>query len=290
MRVVPYLSLTKPATVALLLFTSVASMLIAYFVNNRSPETLIWTLAILSVYFSCSGTNAVTCYIDKDIDGIMERTSNRPIPQGMIYPNTLAAIFGASLIALGLMLASFVGPLFLLIGFLGIFDTVVVYSAGLKRRTPWNIVIGGFGGGLPALAGWVAVTGSISILALLLFCLVVAWIPGHIWSLVIMYREDYEKARVPMLPIVLKEERALRCIASTAIVLFLLSISVWMTGAFGWSYLSVAILLGLGLLLLAGRLVIRPTKKNAYMLFKFSSPYLFALFLSMVLDALMLSA
>ena len=282
-----YFSLTKPAIVALLLFTSVAMMLTAHFVEEADPGVAIWILAILSVHLTTSGTNAVTCYIDRDVDRAMERTQKRPIPRGQIRPDRRAALFGGALVIAGLVLTLLVGLLFLFIGILGVVDTVVVYSAGLKRRTPWNIILGGFGGGLPALGGWVAITGSIGLIPLMAFSLVVAWIPGHIWSLALLYKDEYSKAGIPMLPVVTSERGALRCIASTALIMFGISLSLAYFGGLGLVYTTSAVLLGIPALTLGFLLVARPTKRNAKLLFKFSSPYLFLLFLAMVIGALL---
>ncbi|MFQ5910073.1 MAG: heme o synthase [Thermoplasmata archaeon] len=286
MRYRAYFSVTKPATVALLLFTSVAMMLTAHLVEGADPGLLIWVLAVLSVYLSTSGTNAVTCYIDRDVDRIMRRTERRPIPCDYIRPDERAAIFGVLLIVAGLILAVPVGLLFLVIGLIGAMDTIFVYSYGLKRRTPWNIILGGFGGGLPALGGWVAVTGSVSLVSLLAFSLVVAWIPGHIWSLALLYKDDYSNARIPMLPLVTSVKRTLRCIASTVLIMFGISLSLAFLGDFGLVYTAVAVLLGIPALALGFLLVMRPTKRYSRLLFKFSSPYLFLLFLAMIVDAL----
>lgn len=282
-----YFSLTKPAIVALLLFTSVAMMLTAHFVEEADPGVAIWILAILSVHLTTSGTNAVTCYIDRDVDRAMERTQKRPIPRDQIRPDRRAALFGGTLVVAGLVLAVPVGLLFLFIGILGVVDTVVVYSAGLKRRTSWNVILGGFGGGLPALGGWVAITGSVDFIPLMAFSLVVAWTPGHIWSLALLHKDDYSKARIPMLPVVTSERRALRCIASTALIMFGISLSLAYFGGLGLVYAASAVLLGIPALALGFLLVARPTERNAKLLFKFSSPYLFLLFLAMVIGALL---
>lgn len=286
MRYRAYFSLTKPATVALLLFTSVAMMFTAHFMEGANPGLPIWVLAVLSVYLATSGTNAVTCYIDRDVDRIMKRTRKRPIPSEFIRPDRRAAVFGGVLVITGLAFATPVGFLFLLIGILGVLDTVFVYSAGLKRRTPWNIVLGGFGGGLPALAGWVAITGSISLIPILAFSLVVAWIPGHIWSLALLYEDDYSKAKVPMLPVVTSTTKALRCIASTVLIMFGISLLLALFGGLGFVYLTSAVLLGIPAIALGFLLVLQPNKRNSRLLFKFSSPYLFLLFLAMIIDSL----
>lgn len=282
-----YFSLTKPVTVALLLFTSVAMMFTAHFEKNVGPSLFIWVIAILSVYAATSGTNAVTCYVDRDVDRIMERTQKRPIPKNLIQPDRRAMIFGLVLIVIGLALAILVGFLFLLIGLLGVFDTIIVYSAGLKRRTPWNIILGGFSGGLPALGGWVAITGTLDLIPVMAFSLVVAWIPGHIWSLALLHTNDYSKARIPMLPLVASKERTLRCIASTVLVMFGISLSLALFGGLGLLYSISAVALGIPALAMGFLLVLRPTKRNSWLLFKFSSPYLFLLFLAMILDSIL---
>lgn len=282
-----YFSLTKPATVALLLFTSVAMMFTAHFMKNTGPSLFVWILSVLSVYAATSGTNAVTCYIDRDLDRTMKRTQKRPIPKDLIHPDRRAAIFGLVLIVMGLALAIPVGTLFLLIGLLGVFDTVIVYSAGLKRRTPWNIILGGFAGGLPALGGWVAITGSLDLVPIMAFSLVVAWIPSHIWSLALLYEDDYSKARIPMLPLVTSKERCLRCIASTVLVMFSISLSLTFLGGLGLVYTISAVALGIPALAIGFLLVLRPTKRNSWLLFKFSSPYLFLLFLAMMVDSIL---
>jgi protoheme IX farnesyltransferase len=279
-----YFALTKPATVVLLLFTSVAMMFTAHLVRDADPGIIIWVLAILSVYLTTSGTNALTCYIDKDVDRIMERTQKRPIPRDLIGSDRHAAFFGGALVVAGLVLAIPVGFLFTLIGVLGVVDTVIVYSAGLKRKTPWNIILGGFSGGLPALGGWVAITGTVDLIPVIAFCLVVAWIPGHIWSLALLYESDYSKAGIPMLPVVTSATRSLRCIASTVIIMFVLSLLLAFVDGLGPVYTGSAILLGVPALVLGFLLAFRPTKANARLLFKFSSPYLFLLFLMMVID------
>ncbi|MFQ6107528.1 MAG: heme o synthase [Thermoplasmata archaeon] len=281
-----YFALTKPDTVALLLFTSVAMMLTAHLTENANPGIPMWILAILSVYLSTSGTNAATCYMDRDVDRIMERTRNRPIPRNHIHPDRRAAVFGALLITVGLTLAFLVNPYFLAIGVLGVLDTLFVYSLGLKRRTPWNIILGGFGGGLPAIGGWVAITGSVDLTPILAFSLVVAWIPGHIWSLALFHQDDYAKARIPMLPVVASIERTLRCIASTVIIMFAISLTLATSGGLGLVYLASAVVLGIPALVLGFLLVLKPTKRNSRILFKFSSPYLFLLFLAMIVDAM----
>jgi protoheme IX farnesyltransferase len=278
-----YIEVTKPKTVALLVFTSVATMMIAA-LSETSMVPILMLAGSIAITTSAAGCNTVTCYIDKDIDAVMRRTSRRPLPTGRIAPPERALVWGLFLIATGLVLGLWINAVSFVILFLGVLDNVVVYSLWLKRRNPLNIVLGGFSGGLPAMFGWSAITGTITLLPVLLAGLVVLWIPSHIWSLAILSKDDYARAGVPMLPVVMKEKAALRCIVATVILMIPFSLAVYWEGGFGWIYAASALVLGAVVLLLNLHLFARPTRDNAYLAFKVSSPYLFLLFLSMVVD------
>jgi len=278
-----YIEVTKPKTVALLVFTSVATMMIAA-LSETSMVPILMLAGLIAITTSAAGCNTVTCYIDKDIDAVMRRTSRRPLPTGRIAPPERALVWGLFLIATGLVLGLWINAVSFVILFLGVLDNVVVYSLWLKRRNPLNIVLGGFSGGLPAMFGWSAITGTITLLPVLLAGLVVLWIPSHIWSLAILSKDDYARAGVPMLPVVMKEKAALRCIVATVILMIPFSLAVYWEGGFGWIYAASALVLGAVVLLLNLYLFARPTRDNAYLAFKVSSPYLFLLFLSMVVD------
>jgi protoheme IX farnesyltransferase len=278
-----YIEVTKPKTVALLVFTSVAAMAVAA-LSKKSFVPLLILAGLIAITAATAGCNTVTCYIDRDIDAIMRRTSRRPIPTGRIVPPERALFWGLFLIAVGFVLGLWINVVSFAILFLGVLDNVLVYSLLLKRRNPLNIILGGFSGGLPAMFGWSAVTGTVSILSILLAGLVVLWIPSHIWSLAILSKEDYARAGIPMLPVVMEEKAALRCIVATVILMIPFSLAVYWEGGFGWMYAVSALVLGTVVLLLNVHLFIRPTRGNAYRAFKVSSPYLFLLFLSMVID------
>ncbi|HXZ98696.1 MAG TPA: heme o synthase [Candidatus Acidoferrum sp.] len=278
-----YIEVTKPKTVALLAFTSVATMAIVA-LSQKWFMPLLILASLTAIIMATAGCNTVTCYIDRDIDAIMRRTSNRPIPTGRIAPPERALVWGLFLIAIGLLLGLWINIVSFTILFLGVLDNVVVYSLLLKRRNPVNIILGGFSGGLPAMFGWSTVTGTVNVLSILLAGLVVLWIPSHIWSLAIFSREDYARAGVPMLPVVMEEKAALRCIVATVILMIPFSLLVYWVGGFGWIYAVSASVLGTIMLLLNVYLFVRPTRENAYRAFKISSPYLFLIFLSMVID------
>jgi protoheme IX farnesyltransferase len=195
-------------------------------------------------------------------------------------------VWGISLSVVGLGLALWINLLSFIWIALGIFDNVVVYSLFLKRRNPLNIILGGISGGLPVMFGWSAVTGGVELLPVLLAALVVLWIPGHIWSLAIFTKDDYTRARVPMLPVVTKLSTALRCTVSTIVLMIPFSLWIFVEGGFGLIYLTVAVLFGLSVLYINLKLFVHPDSKMAYRAFKISSPYLFALFFAMIVDSL----
>jgi protoheme IX farnesyltransferase len=277
-----YLAVTKPASVSLLVFTALVPMVIA--AGGKPVPMRLFLVAIVAITLGCAGANTLTCYIDRDIDALMERTRKRPIPARRIYPPEKALYWGLLLTLLSFILAWTINLLSFVSIALGLLDNVVVYSLLTKRRSPLNVIWGGFSGGLPALFGWVAVNNEISFTALFIAALVVLWIPNHIWNLAIFYGDDYKKVKVPMLPAVFDLTRTLRCIAATVLLMYLASIGLYFVGGFGWLYLSVALTLGFFISVGNMYLVFRPSRRNAWLMFKVSSPYLFVLFAGMIAD------
>ena len=280
-----YLEVTKPVSVLLLVFTAITTMTVAS-ATHGTVSTQQLLVAVGAVTLACAGSNAVSCYVDRDLDASMVRTRKRPIPQGRISPPERALYWGLLLFALSLVLAWTLNPLAFFCLWGGMLGYVGVYSLWLKRRSSWNIILGGFSGGLPALFGWAAITGSVSQLPLAIAALVVLWIPNHIWSLAIFYREDYAKVKVPMLPVASEIGKALHCLLSTVVLMVICSLFIYFLGPWGQVYLYTALLTGLGALAISTWVYLYPTPKNAWLLFKFSSPYLFLLFLSMMVDVL----
>ncbi len=281
-----YWELTKPKSVSLLVFTAFAGMVLASATEAVALTPASLFLGLAAITAGCAGCNAMTCYIDRDVDALMARTRERPLPSGRIEPAWHAAVFAVVLLAASLILA-YLGNL-VAVGCmaLGILDNVVVYSLWLKRSTAWNIVLGSVSGGMPVAFGWAFVAGSIGFAAILAAALVVLWTPTHIWSLALRYREDYARAKIPMLPVVSREAVALRCMVSTAALLVPFSLAMpWATPALGPGYLAVAT--GFGAPVLATNLWLwaRPDRGRAWFAFKLSSPYLAIVFLAIVLDA-----
>ena len=279
-----YVEVTKPASVFLLVFTALATMIVAAEGWNLSPR--LFLMAFLAVTLGCAGANAITCYIDRDMDQMMERTKRRPIPSGRIHPPQRALYWGILLGVSSLILAWTINPLTFVLGLLGFVDNVVVYSLLMKRRSPLNVILGGFSGGLPALVGWAAVNNSLNLTALLIASIVVLWIPNHIWNLAIVHTEDYKKVRVPMLPAVFSLEKTIRCTVATVVLMYVCSLALYFVGGFGLIYLGIALVFGLLITVSNVVLSLKPSRERAWVMFKLSSPYLFIVFLAMVLDVL----
>ncbi len=280
-----YVEVTKPPIVFLLAFTSLATMLVAWQQTHLPVTVGLFLTAAIAITAASAGCDTLTSYVDRDIDAVMKRTKHRPIPSGRIGPSKALA-WGLLLSSTGLILAYSINLLSFIWIALGVIDNVIVYSLLLKRRSPLNIILGGVSGGLPAMFGWSAVTGSVTLLPILLAALVVLWIPGHIWSLAIFSKEDYKKARVPMLPVVTSLDTALRCIVSTVILMIPFSIWIFFEGHLSLVYLFIAGVFGAWVLYVNLKLFLHPSKEMAYRAFKVSSPYLFALFFGMIIDGL----
>jgi protoheme IX farnesyltransferase len=280
-----YVEVTKPPIVLLLVFTSFATMIVAWSQTliPLTPPLLI--AGVASITAASAGCDTLTSYVDRDIDKIMHRTRHRPIPSGRITPGKALA-WGLFLAALGLAIAFWINLLSFVWIALGVLDNVLVYSLLLKRRSSLNIILGGVSGGLPVMFGWSAVTNSVSLLPILLAALVVLWIPGHIWSLAIFTKDDYQRAHIPMLPVVTKLRTALRCIVSTIVLMIPFSLWIYFAGHFGPVYLLAALLFGACVVYMNAKLFFHPNDEMAYKAFKVSSPYLFALFCAMIIDSL----
>jgi heme o synthase len=283
-RVWKYVEVTKPSTVVLLVFTCVGAMIVAGGVGGLSFGE--WVLALVAITAGCAAADTLTCYIDRDIDALMDRTKARPLPGKRISPPEKALVWGLLLGALSMVLASLFGPLAALWMFLGLFDNVVVYSLLAKRRSCINILLGSLSGGMPVLFGWAVVQGNVTWTAGLISLLVITWTPNHIWNLAIRYREDYARANVPMLPVVTNLGRAVNLIVMSVLLMVVESVLLGIVSAFGGVYFFVAAVGGMVSLVGHGYLYIRPTERNAWLMFKLSSLYLALVFAGMMVDKL----
>jgi len=283
-RVWKYVEVTKPSTVALLVFTCVGAMVAAGGVGALSLGG--WALALMAITAGCAAADTLTCYIDRDIDALMDRTKGRPLPGKRINPPEKALVWGLLLAALSLALSFLFNPLAALWMFLGLFDNVVIYSLLAKRRSCTNILLGSISGGMPALFGWAVVQGNVTWTAVLISLLVITWTPNHIWNLAIRYREDYARANVPMLPAVTHLQRAINLIVMSVVFMVAESLLLGAVGGFGPVYFTVAVLGGLVSLVGHAYLYLKPTERNAWLMFKLSSLYLAAVFGGMMVDRL----
>ncbi len=276
-----YVDLMKPHVTVLLLGVTAASMAIA--VQGLPPLNLLIP-TLLGGAMAAGSANCINCYIDRDIDQIMGRTQRRSLPSGRVEP-TQALIFGIVLgLASFIVLFAFVNLLSAVLAFSAILFYVFVYTLGLKRTTTQNIVIGGAAGAVPVLVGWAAITNSLSLPPVMFFAIIFFWTPPHFWALSLLIQKDYEKAGIPMLPVVKGEAETRRQILLYSVFLLALTLALFVLGIMGYFYLVGAVLLGGGLVYYAVRLWRDQSKKWARTLFWYSNMYLAAIFALMVLD------
>lgn len=279
--VADYVRLTKPRIISLLLVTAVCGLYAAAAGGVR------WTV-LLAVcgggYLAAGGAHAMNCALDADLDQLMDRTRSRPVPSGRISPrvalsyglllNALAAVWlitATNLLATGLALA-------------GSAWYVLIYTRWLKRRSPENIVIGGAAGCFPVTVGWAAATGRLDGTALVLAAVIFCWTPPHFWSLAALLRDDYHRARVPMLPVIAPADRYAPRMLRYAIATLVVSVLPVLWGGLGLAYLGVAVLSGGRLCQLTAAYRAHPDSRSARRLFGFSLLYVAIVFVAAALD------
>ena len=242
--VLAYLSLTKPRIILLLLIATVPAMILA---EGGWPSPWLILVTVAGGTLVAGGANAMNCYFDRDIDGVMQRTRGRPLPAGQIEPER-AVVFALLLAATGFLMLEMFANLLAATLTLGAFIFyIVVYTLLLKRTTPLNIVIGGAAGAIPPVVGWAAVTGEVGLPALVMFGIVTVWTPPHFWALALNYSSDYQRAGVPMLPAVSGEEEPKRQILIYSLALVAISLLLPLSGVTGFIHLGCALVLGGGL-------------------------------------------
>jgi heme o synthase len=281
-RLLGYLDLTKPRIVSLVLFTGLPSLLLA---ARGFPAPGVFWGTLAGIALAAASAASFNHYVDRDIDRLMRRTAQRPLPSGLLPPAhalalgfVLAALSWAVLVLTSNLLAAAIGAL-------SIVYYAVVYTVWLKRRTPQNIVIGGGAGASAPLIAWAAVTGEVSVAAILLAAIIFFWTPPHFWALALYRREDYAHAGIPMLPVTHGEDETRRQIVLYSFILVPVTLALAPLGVAGPLYWVPAALLGGRFLLDAVKLQRRPSTPHAVQLFRFSILYLFALFALLTLDA-----
>ena len=278
-----YWKMTKIRQTGLLLSTGLAG-----YMSARCPyQTWQMTLALAgSLLLAISGSTVINMVCDRDIDARMPRTQKRPLPTGQVSV-VEALTLGGVISVIGIGWAAFLSPLYSLIVFAGLFFDVVVYTIWLKRRTPWSILWGGIAGGMPVLAGRVLGLGMIDWVGLMLALAVLLWIPTHIMTFSLRYREDYAKAGVPTFPSAYGERITSIIIAlssiATAIAMALAAYGIGIT----WGYMRLLIVLSCGLLVSAISSMVRPSSKMSFSLFIFASVYMLGSMILVVIGVLL---
>ena len=282
-----YVELTKPRIVFLVLLTGVPALLLA---ARGWPDARTALGAILGTALAAASAAAFNHYFDRDIDGLMARTRNRPLPSGTLEPaHALRFAFVLAALALA-VLGAWTNWLATLVGMLSIVYYALLYTVWLKRATPQNIVIGGAAGATAPLIAWAAVTGTIGLPAVLLAAIVFFWTPPHFWSLALYRREDYERARIPMLPVTHGEDETRRQIMLYTLCLVPVTLAPAAIGVAGPLYWVPAAVLGICFLWFAWRLLVTAETGRAVRLFRFSIAYLFLLFVALGVDAMIAGA
>jgi protoheme IX farnesyltransferase len=275
--------LCKPLIVALLLLTTLGGLIVGG-KGWPAPMLAFWTM--LGGALAAGGSSALNQYIDRELDKNMQRTSNRPLAAGRITAAE-GLSYGLALCLISYyILAGFVNLTAALLSLAGIFYYVIFYSILLKKATVQNIVIGGGAGAIPPMVGWAAATGQLSLAAWILFLIIFMWTPPHFWALAIVRKNDYERAGVPMLPVIKGEKITRWQIMVYTLILVGVSLLLPLIRATGIIYLISAIVLGLLLIYAAWRVWKIPGNKVAWTMYRWSSMYLAFIFLAMMIDAL----
>ncbi len=283
-RVEDYVALLKPRVMSLVVFTAIIGLLLA----PGGINPVIGCIAILCIAIGAGGSGALNMWYDADIDRVMSRTANRPIPAGRVSKEealTLGLVCsGFAVMTLGLATNWVAAGLLAFT----IFFYAVIYTIWLKRSTPQNIVIGGAAGSFPPMIGWAAVTGDISLPSVVLFLIIFLWTPPHFWALALYKQSDYGAAGIPMLPNVAGERATKVQIAIYSVLLVGSTLLPLAIGMSGWIYGAVAAVAGVSLIVCAARLLRSrepvAMKKIARSLFVYSSSYLFVIFFALMTD------
>ncbi len=279
-RVADYAALLKPRVMSLVVFTGFVGLYLAP--GHLHP--VLAGVAVLCIAVGAGASGAINMWYDRDIDALMSRTANRPIPAGRMAPGDALGfgcfLAGVSVVLMGLAI-NWVAALLLATT---IAFYVFVYTIWLKRRTPQNIVIGGAAGALPPVVGWAAVTGDVGLPALALFALIFFWTPPHFWALALYRAGDYARAGVPMLPVVAGQRTTKRQMLLYTVLLWPCALAPYVLGVAGVVYAGAALALGAAFSGHAVQVWRDPTHRSARRMFGFSILYLFLLFALLLID------
>ena len=277
-----YVALMKPRVMSLVVFTALTGLAVA----PGHLHAAVGFTALLCIAVGAGAAGALNMWYDADIDAMMTRTARRPVPMGRIQPGEALAfgltLAGFAVVVLGLLVNALAAALLAFT----IFFYIAIYTVGLKRSTPQNIVIGGVAGAFPPMIGWTAVTGSLSLEPVLLFLIIFMWTPPHFWALALYRTEDYARAGIPMLPVVAGDRSTRRHIMLYTLILVPLGVAPWLAGFAGVLYGGIALVTGAIMLTLAWQVLNErhPAERASRNLFAFSILYLFLLFATLLVE------
>ena len=275
-----YISLLKPRVMSLVVFTGGCGLLLA----PGHIHPFLAFITILCIALGSGASGAINMWYDRDIDLLMKRTANRPIPAGRVNPDEALGFGVAMAIASVLILGIATNPTAAMALAAAILFYVFIYTIWLKRRTPQNIVIGGAAGAFPPIIGWAAVTGDITAMPIILFTIIFLWTPPHFWALSLLIKDEYKNAKVPMLPVVSGEKITRINVFVYTLILAAFTFAPVIAGYSGALYFAAAILLNAVFIYYSTRLLRYKTNTEARKTFKYSISYLFLLYLMLVLD------
>ena len=277
------LGLCKLKVVALILLTAVVGMFLAV-PSPFLPDAWLVVSASIGISMAAASAAVFNHVVDEQIDMQMSRTDQRPLPQGKVSRNQ-ALIWGVFLGVVGLgVLQLFVNTITMVLTFFSLIGYAVIYTMYLKRATPQNIVIGGAAGAAPPVLGWCAITGEIHPHALLLFLIIFVWTPPHFWALAVAKREEYAKAGIPMLPVTHGAKFTRLQILLYTLLLFIVTLLPYLTGMSGLIYLATALVLGIGFIYFALKMMRNTDNKTAMRTFFYSINYLMIMFAALLID------
>ncbi len=283
-----YVALTKPRIIELLLVTTLPTMVVA---DKGIPSIGLILLTLVGGTLAAGGANAINMVVDRDIDAIMKRTQGRPLVRGVMTPRAALTFALAIELLAFVVLAVFVNQLSAWLAMAATAFYVFIYTLWLKRRSKQNIVIGGAAGAVPVLIGWSAVQNNVTWTPVLLFAVIFIWTPPHFWALAVRYRDDYEAANVPMMPVVASLRRTTLEILVYSVIMWVVTILIGPIAHLGWIYALSATILGGLFTMMAWRLFVharvdKADVAEAMKLFHYSITYLTLLFVMMAVDVL----
>jgi protoheme IX farnesyltransferase len=272
------IEMTKPLQTMLLMITMIGGYLAAGGHNIR-----VIAILLLAGYTSIGGTTVLNMYLERDIDSVMNRTMKRPLPSGRVG-GVETVISALVLLITGVYLSQLINSYVLLTILAGVYFDILIYTNLVKRRTPYNIILGGIAGAMPSLGGWAAATGAISLGGLLLSFAVMLWIPLHIWILAYYLRDEYARAQIPMFPVIASPLKTVTYIKA-ALYTLIINIALFMlTQGYGVIAFVITTLLITRALKMLNRFKLEPNRTTAFKLYKFASPIVGTLFMLLPID------